>query len=72
MIKVSNSESGPFHQVLEGYLEDAKFKGCNVPIEKFPLQDLVEARYIEFYILEFYAPSGGLQHFSFVGNYISP
>ena len=69
-IKVSNATDGPFSSVVSDRMENALNKPCSdIKLEIFSLESPVEARYVEFHITSYFDYSGGLQYFSFIGEY---
>ena len=68
-IKASPTSSGAFQTVLNGNLQDARYKQCaNIPVETFTLSSSVYARYVKLYITSSFGISGGLQYLGFLGQ----
>jgi hypothetical protein len=62
-LSVSQSETGPWHNVLETTLEDSRQQMDPLPLQVIYLQSKVIGQFVKFELLEWYGQGGGLQYF---------
>ena len=71
---VSQTESGPWIEVLQYSLEDSREQQDPLPLQRIPLDTAATGQFIKFEIMEWWGKGAGLQFFDIIweGNVFNP
>ena len=64
----SSTKNGPWQELLVAYLEDSRLQKPP-PLQRRRITNSAVVSFIKFELLEFYGYGGGLQYFSFAGDF---